>query len=316
MLERILATLSQNGWQITTHSGEWVMALNEFESRGLAFVVLTEGLDLHPPLKHYANITNWDVLILCPEGLDSSLFKRVPPRTQFWFWDLEKGNIFASPATRDMTKRDWLMQVASGQYPEPNSEKRIEAMPLVTYLFIGVNLLLFLLMTVAGGSISSISSTVLIAFGAKVNQLIISGEIWRLLTSNFLHIGFFHLAFNLYALWMIGPFAEGLFGHKAYVGLYLLSGIGGNLASFIFSPALSAGASASIFGLLGALLYYSWRHPHLWRSGLGMNLLVVVAVNLGFGFVQTGIDNYAHLGGLLTGFIFSAGFHRFYGRLQ
>ncbi|MFZ3101419.1 MAG: rhomboid family intramembrane serine protease, partial [Desulfitobacteriaceae bacterium] len=56
--------------------------------------------------------------------------------------------------------------------------------------------------------------------------------------------------------------------------------------------------------IMGGLLYYSWQHPDLWKNGFGKNLLVVIAVNLGFGYIQPGIDNYAHLGGLLTGFIF------------
>ena len=69
----------------------------------------------------------------------------------------------------------------------------------------------------------------------------------------------------------------------------------------MFSPALSAGASGAIFGLLGAQLFYSYKRPYLWKSGLGMNLVIVILVNLGFGILQPGIDNYAHLGGLITG---------------
>ena len=77
--------------------------------------------------------------------------------------------------------------------------------------------------------------------------------------------------------------------------------MGGSIASYLFSPVLSAGASGAIFGLLGALLYNSYKRPALWKSGLGMNLVVVILVNFGFGLVQPGIDNFAHLGGLITG---------------
>ncbi|HBP63034.1 MAG TPA: rhomboid family intramembrane serine protease, partial [Desulfosporosinus sp.] len=107
--------------------------------------------------------------------------------------------------------------------------------------------------------------------------------------------------FNLYALWALGPLTEESLGHRKFLLIYILSGLGGSIASFVFSTALSAGASGAIFGLLGALLYYSYKRPALWKSGLGMNLVVVILVNLGFGLVQPGIDNFAHLGGLITG---------------
>ncbi|MGI6120375.1 MAG: rhomboid family intramembrane serine protease, partial [Desulfosporosinus sp.] len=85
--------------------------------------------------------------------------------------------------------------------------------------------------------------------------------------------------------------------------IYILSGLGGSIASFFFSPVLSAGASGAIFGLLGALLYYSFKRPALWKTGLGMNLVIVVLVNFGFGIIQPGIDNFAHFGGFITGTI-------------
>ena len=142
---------------------------------------------------------------------------------------------------------------------------------------------------------------VLIEFGAKVNSLIQAGEVWRLLASTFIHIGIIHLVFNLYALWALGPLTEESFGHRQFLMIYILSGLGGSIASFLFSTALSAGASGSIFGLLGALLFYSYKRPSLWKSGLGMNLVIIIIVNFGFGLSQPGIDNFAHLGGLLTG---------------
>ena len=167
----------------------------------------------------------------------------------------------------------------------------------------------FMLMVFAGLHLFPNSMTevidqrVLIDFGAKVNPLIQAGEVWRLLTSTFIHIGIIHLIFNLYALWTLGSLTEESLGHRRFLIVYILSGLGGSIASFLFSPALSAGASGAIFGLLGELLNYSYKRPALWKSGLGMNLMVVILVNLGFGFVQPGIDNFAHLGGLITGTI-------------
>ncbi|GAB6151678.1 hypothetical protein JCM17380_04280 [Desulfosporosinus burensis] len=175
-------------------------------------------------------------------------------------------------------------------------------MPFFTYAFLVVNLIVFGLMTLAGGSTEQ---RVLIAFGAKVNTLIQEGEVWRLITSMFIHIGVMHLFFNLYALRALGSLAEEIFGHRNYFLIYLCAGLGGSVASFIFSPALSAGASGAIFGLLGALLYYSYKRPNLWKSGLGVNLVIVILVNIAFGFIVPGIDNFAHLGGLLMGTMIS-----------
>jgi Uncharacterized membrane protein (homolog of Drosophila rhomboid) len=98
---------------------------------------------------------------------------------------------------------------------------------------------------------------------------------------------------------------EEIFGHWRFLIIYILSGLGGSIASFFFSAAISAGASGAIFGLLGALLLFSYKRPNLWKSGLGMNLIIVIIVNFGFGLLQPGIDNFAHLGGLLTGGISS-----------
>lgn len=168
----------------------------------------------------------------------------------------------------------------------------------ITYLLIILNIIVFILMTIFGGSTNV---KVLIFFGAKVNELIELGQYWRLISSIFIHIGFTHLLFNTYALLVLGNFAERIFGRFKFLLLYLSSGIGSSTASYLFSPHISAGASGAIFGLLGAIISFGWKNPFLWRSGLITNLLLVLAINLIFGMVVPGIDNYAHLGGLLTG---------------
>jgi len=222
---------------------------------------------------------------------------------------MKLGNLFPFPPTNDPTIPQWLKQLASGEpvFQGKVSPTELASKPFLTYSLIGLNIIYFLLMFFAGFHLfpnpieGSIDQRVLINFGAKVNSLIEAGEIWRLLTSTFIHIGIIHLAFNLYALWALGPLTEESFGHRRFFIIYILSGLGGSIASFLFSPVLSAGASGAIFGLLGALLYYSYKRPALWKSGLGMNLVVVILINLGFGLVQPGIDNFAHLGGLITG---------------
>lgn len=171
--------------------------------------------------------------------------------------------------------------------------------PSATYFLVIINIIVYLLMTVAGGSENT---NVLVAFGAKVNQLIGQGEWWRLFTPMFIHIGLQHIVLNMVTLYFIGLQIEAVFGKWRFVILYLISGLGGNIASFVFSPSISAGASTSIFGLFGAFLMLgeSYRQ-NLYIRATAKQFLILVILNLGLGF--TGIDIAGHIGGLLAGFL-------------
>ncbi len=302
MRSQILLGLSQLGWQLT-NQGQFSLAVHPNYKFGLIFSDLADCLE--PPLlflkQEFPRIKTWNIIVLSPQGLDSAHLKNMSgsARLQYWFWDTQSGNLFPSPPNRDRRLIEWLAKLAHGQIiPLEESYQTNHFNPMVNNVIIGLNVLMFVLMTLAGGSENE---QVLIAFGAKVNELIQAGQVWRLLSSAFLHIGIFHLIFNLYALYSLGSLAEKLMGHSRYLFLYLLSGVGGSLASYFFSPAISAGASGAIFGLLGALVVYCLKFPRLWNSGLGTNLIMVIVINLVFGLSQPGIDNYAHLGGLFTG---------------
>lgn len=302
MFAQIFDTLRQSGWKLAAVDGNWVSATHDSVKRGLLFGNLGELPPDFKPLIGSSNLSQWDVIVFCPNGIESSdLKKRHFPNVQLWYWDIQQGNLFPFPPTNDQLIPKWLKQLAKGNSIQVgNDSGKKHFVPYLTYLILSLNLVVFVLMTLAGGSEQQ---SVLIAFGAKVNSLIKAGEIWRLFTSMFLHIGYLHLIFNLYALWSIGPFSEERFGHWRFLVIYIMSGLGGAIASYLFSPALSAGASGAIFGLLGALLYFALKRPWLWKSGFGMNLVVVILINFGFGLSQPGIDNFAHLGGLLTGTI-------------
>ncbi len=175
------------------------------------------------------------------------------------------------------------------------------ARPVVVWAILAVNVLVFLAMTLSGGSENT---DVLVRFGAKVNGRIAAGEYWRFLTPVFIHIGFMHLAFNSYALYALGTEVERLFGNAPFAVMYLLSGFSGVIASFAFNNHLSAGASGAIFGLVGALGYFFARYRNLLgRAGRRqlVNIAVVAAYNLAFGFLYPGVDNHGHLGGLVAG---------------
>jgi rhomboid protease GluP len=173
--------------------------------------------------------------------------------------------------------------------------------PTATWVIIAINVLVWAMMTLSGGSTNP---QVLLRFGAKFNSLIQQGQLWRLVTPIFVHIGVVHLAFNLYAIYMIGPQIECFFGHARFLSVYLLSGIYGVLLSFAFSPNPAAGASGAIFGLIGtqAIFFYRYRNAFGQRGRRQFyGTLSIIAFNLVLTFTTPNIDIWGHVGGLLSG---------------
>lgn len=170
----------------------------------------------------------------------------------------------------------------------------------LTFTIAGINLVIWVLMTIYGGSQNP---EVLRLFGAKDNELIRAGEYWRFITPMFLHIGGLHLWFNSTALLSLGGHVERIYGSLRFLLIYIVAGIFGSFSSFLFSPALSAGASGAIFGLFGALLYFATKNAAAFGHTMGPGLISGLGINLILGFIIPGIDNYAHLGGLIAGFI-------------
>jgi rhomboid protease GluP len=174
---------------------------------------------------------------------------------------------------------------------------------VIAYSLFALNFIVFALMSLAGGSESQ---ETLYAFGAKFNDAINNGEIWRFVTPIFIHIGLLHLAFNSYALWIIGPQVEKLYGGPRFLLLYILTGIAGVAASYSYHPSIpSAGASGAIFGLFGVLLVFSFKYrkvvPTFFSQALGKGILLTVGINLVIGFMIPMVDVSAHMGGLIAG---------------
>ena len=145
------------------------------------------------------------------------------------------------------------------------------------------------------------------ALGMKINQAILEGQYWRLITAMFLHGSIFHLGFNLYALYILGSRIERFFGSFRFLMLFLISGIAGNLLSFVFTPAPSLGSSTAIFGMLAAEGVFIYQHRELFgdRFRLALRQIIQVAViNFLIG-LSPGIDNWGHLGGLIGGVIYT-----------
>jgi membrane associated rhomboid family serine protease len=153
---------------------------------------------------------------------------------------------------------------------------------------------------------SSESQAVLVAAGANLKLAVRAGEWWRLDASTFLHVGFLHLALNMYGLWVLGRLVEQLIGPARLFAVYSLAGIGGAIASVLFGgEGISAGASGAVLGLLGAATAELWLHgkeyPERWRRALLGNLLFIMIAQLVIGGAYPAIDQAAHVGGLVVG---------------
>ncbi len=164
--------------------------------------------------------------------------------------------------------------------------------PIVSKYLIGLCVAAFLFTLLNGGIFWAANR-----FG-MIPLAIAGGEWWRLLSAAFLHGGFLHIAFNMYALYWLGPQLENLLGHARFLVLYLLSALGGNVASYYFSDiqTVSVGASGAIFGLLTATIVIGREL----RSDVSQ-LTILLAINVALGFFSSAIDWRAHLGGALVG---------------
>jgi rhomboid protease GluP len=180
--------------------------------------------------------------------------------------------------------------------------------PRLTYVLLGIIVLIFLYFF----SLPAREQFLFLSDWAKINERIREGEYYRLFTSMFLHLNLMHIIFNSYALFVLGRDVEALFGTPRFIIIYLLGGLSGSLASFIFTDAPSVGASGAIFAIFGAEMVYFYQHRALHGTAGRRHLthlIVLMMINLGLGFfASTGatnfrIDNAGHIGGLLGGVI-------------
>jgi membrane associated rhomboid family serine protease len=134
---------------------------------------------------------------------------------------------------------------------------------------------------------------------------VVHGQLWRLLSVTLLHAGLIHLLFNMYALYLIGPIVEQIWGSRLFAAFYVLTALAASTASITFSPGPAVGASGAIFGLVGVLLAGTRVHNPMLDTrarAIVPQLGMIVVINLAFGFLAGGgIDNAAHVGGLVAG---------------
>lgn len=178
-----------------------------------------------------------------------------------------------------------------------------------TWLLIGLNVATFGWMLTRGADAMSVSGQLAYELGANQYHAVrIEGEWWRLIVSTFLHGGLLHLFFNMWGLRVLGPFAEAYLGGAGFLALYLICGVAASTVSIGWNPeVVSLGASGSIFGLLGAHLAFFVRHrremPNALFRGQMRSILMLIAINVALGLSIPQVDNAAHFGGLLFGFL-------------
>lgn len=227
-------------------------------------------------------------------------------------------------------------QINAGQTPEAPQPRMVQVRlpnpghPIVTYTILGLTIFVYLLQELSkigigydfflalgnllmGSEMMNLlisqsgSQDLPLLIGSKISQLIVDGQLWRLITPVLLHGDILHIGFNMYAVYIIGPRLESFYGRWRYLALYLLSALGGNILSFWLTSGLSVGASTAVFGMVAAegVLFYQNRGLFGARARQMLsNTVFIVVVNLALG-LRGGIDNWGHLGGLITGLAFA-----------
>ena len=187
-----------------------------------------------------------------------------------------------------------------------NNEKRLSRIfnnkkPIVTYIIIAINIIVFLVSYIYGASNNA-------AYLFANNRILIkSGEFYRLFTCMFLHANVAHLLCNMYALSVLGPQVERYYGRSKFLLIYVISGLLGSAFSCAFLPNnnYSLGASGAIFGLLGAIAYFTYYYRATLQGLLRSQVLPSIILNFCIGFLIPGIDLLAHVGGLIGGYLAS-----------
>jgi len=194
--------------------------------------------------------------------------------------------------------------------------RRGESSITLTQVLFGLNIAVYLAMALASGSLLDFPFEISVHYGANFGPYTLSGEWWRLVTYMFLHGSLLHIGFNMWCLWDLGRMCESLYGRWTFAAIYVITGVGGGLASVAWNPAIwSVGASGAIFGLAGALIasFYlgEFSLPRMAIRGTLKSLLFFAGFNLLFGSMFPGIDNSCHIGGLVSGLALGAVIARF-----
>lgn len=188
-----------------------------------------------------------------------------------------------------------------------------ENKPIATSVFVAINVIVFAFMEIIG---DTLDTEFMCSAGAMFPYCIIEEhEYWRFFTSNYMHFGFEHLINNIIVLFAAGRYCEQALGHIKFSAMYVVSGVLGSILSYVMmivrnDYAVSAGASGAIFGVFGALLWVVIINKGRFEEFDGKGILFMIALALYFGISSGAADNWGHIGGLISGFIFAVIFYQ------
>lgn len=290
---RIVSHHIHNKEQLDFDKFKLSRVVKQVKKKTLSFKV--KVLNIYTDLEDEKLLSNDDVMINNEEDINNPKLTNAFPNI------VEK-------TKRDEEGLEYFIKVTDNINKQNESKSKIAEKifsfkkPIITYSIIFICVLVFILMYVLGNG--STDNYTLLLFGANLDALTKNGDYYRLLTSMFLHIGIMHLLCNMYSLYIIGKEVENVFGKWKYLVIYILSGIAGSILSLAFNHnTICAGASGAIFGLLGALLYFGYYYRPYLGATLTKSIIPVIAINLIVGFLDSGIDNSAHIGGLVGGLL-------------
>ena len=205
---------------------------------------------------------------------------------------------------KDLHGLDFLLNVSNDINSKTEKENKFyekvfkQKKIIVTNILIAINILVYLVTTLIGDSVYA---------NFALHKLPLkNGEIYRFITSGFLHAGIVHLICNMYSLSIIGSQIENFIGKKKFIIVYFISMITGGLLSSVLSNAWSVGASGAIFGLIGSLIYFGYHYRIYLGSVITTQIIPLLLINLGIGFIVPNIDVSAHIGGLVGGILSTA----------
>lgn len=272
-------------------------------------VIFNEAFENHICSKFNCNREDLIKLVLIGENMDSieiqnqlnHLININPLQNNFIILDLISRKFQISHSNMEPIANE-IGSIMDNNTKMQNNNKN----PIVTYTLISINIVMFIISAILSRSVMDIDTNILVNLGAKYNQAIEQGQWFRFITCTFLHGGLIHIATNMYSLYSIGPLVEDLYGKYKYITIYFASGIISSIFSFWFSPYVSIGASGAIFGLLGVVFVFALKERKRVGKDFFINVASILVINLFIGLSLPGIDNFAHLGGLLSGVTFGA----------
>lgn len=219
-----------------------------------------------------------------------------------WYFDLQTMQLHpAADSPKKLLGLEKYLQMAVKGETLP--QDHLSNMPMIRKPVVTWGIWVICVILLCFGMLDGTQQDLLTTYCMSRSAVLEAGEYYRLFTSLFFHVGWMHLAANSVYLLYFGMRSEALLGHVRFLVLYFLSGLGGSLCSLFFSGDPAVGASGAIFGLLGAMLFVT-KQKGARYSGMNYATMLLLAISaLGMGWLDVGVDNWAHLGGFLTGLV-------------